>query len=137
MTNTGMNEDVAWYEYWFIRRLRHNKAGTTAVTATTTQHTKDGGSALAIPHGCNSTMTEDSEEAAASSHSGDPRRRSNLHEDPRDTGSRDEIPPGSRKGRSVSIEEAPKSGRGLPMVMPSSQAKTNSAAQLEQKLLHP
>jgi hypothetical protein len=133
MTNTGMNEDVAWYEYWFIQRLRQQN---NTVTVTTTTHTKDEGTAIAIPHGCSTPMSEDIEEAAASSHSGDPRRRNNLHEDPRD--SWEEVPPNSRKSRSVSIEEAPKSGRGLPMViMPSSQAKTNSAAQLEQKLLHP
>jgi hypothetical protein len=143
----GMDEDtVAWYEKWFTRSLQRPK--NEPETATT--HTKDKG-ATAIPHG-SGNMTEDIEEAVVEepsnnihNYSGDPRRRSSLHEhheheDSRDTsGSREEVPI-SRNSRSSSIEEAPRSGRGLPMGITtpsSSQAKkTNAAAQLEQRLLH-
>jgi hypothetical protein len=138
----GMDvDDAAWYENWFTRSLQQPKnkpeIGTT--------HKKD--DATAIPHGCNN-MTEDIEEAVDglsnsnhnSNYSGDPRRRSTLHEHEESRDSREEVPP-SRSSRSSSVvEEAPKSGRGLPMGITtpsSSQAKkTNTAAQLEQRLLH-
>jgi hypothetical protein len=137
LQNTSMHgEDpgVAWYDYWSVRspQKQKNKAVTT--------HTKEevAAAAISIPHGSGCSMNEDIEEAAveelsSSSHtgtgnySGDPRRRSSLHED-----SRESSP--SRKSRSISIEEAPKSGRGLPITM--GLPKTNTAAQLEQKLLH-
>jgi hypothetical protein len=141
LQNTGMHEDAAWYDYWFIPSLQQpkNKAATT--------HTKDEAAAIAIPHGTCSYMTEDIEEAVeseqpSSNHSGDPRRRSALHEESRDTSSsREEVPPSRIINRSASFEEAPKNPRGLPMggiTMPSSSQakKTNSAAQLEQRLLH-
>jgi hypothetical protein len=143
----GMDEDtVAWYENWFTRSLPKNEPET--ATATTT-HTKDKES-TAIPHGSGCAMTEDIEEAVVEdmsnsnhNYSGDPRRRSSLlhehheHEDSRDTsGSREEVPP-SRNSRSSSLEEAPRSGRGLPTVITTPSAKkTNIAAQLEQRLLH-
>jgi hypothetical protein len=136
----GMDGDgVAWYENWFTRSPQPIKNKPEIATT----HKKD--EATAIPHGCNN-MTEDIEEAVDglsnivhnSNYSGDPRRRSTLHEHEDSRDSREEVPP-SRSSRSSSIEEAPKSGRGLPMgvTSPSSQAKkTNTAAQLEQRLLH-